>query len=88
MAKPSKASKTKSDEQVIRETADEISKLLHSRGLGMQAVIQIFKLEPAKSPIIAAGNTESGLVLPGSENDVHPGILEALKPMGDEISRS
>lgn len=46
---------TQTVEENINEAAIEIGEILKRRGLGMQAVIQVFKPE---SPVIAMGNGE------------------------------
>lgn len=73
------------DEQLIRRTADDIQKLLQERGLGMQPSIQIGRIAPQRSPIIAAGNTETGLVT-GDISDNDRAMLDALRPIGDKIN--
>lgn len=70
----------KKDTQEINEVAAQIGQLLKEHGLGMQAVIQIFKEEKKeKSP------PKSNIILPGSEQDIPPEVIEALKPIGDKI---
>ncbi len=53
----------------IKGVADEVAQLLKKHGLGMQAVIQIFKIP--ESPIVAQGNAED--------------IADILKAQGDKI---
>lgn len=64
-------------EAEIKGVASQVADLLKEHGLGMQAVIQIFKIP--ESPIVAAGNVETGQPMSAKE------IAEALRPVGDKI---
>ncbi len=63
----------------IREAAIEIEEILKKRGLGLQAVLQIYKVE--KSPVVASGNGEIPKELLEAmtkvEGDAFPEITEA-----------
>jgi len=93
MKKPRKAVKspiqpdTSSQEAEVRAVGEKINKILNEAGMGMQPVIQIFKLPPkeAPSPIIMAGNTNepSNIITETTDND--RAMMEALKPLGDKI---
>lgn len=75
-------------EEEINDAAIEIEEILKKRGLGMQAVIQIFKVPPQKSPIIMAGNDQTVDIMDASQlSDNDKAMLEALKPIGDEIGK-
>lgn len=74
------------DEAEINAVAEKIGAILNEAGMGMQAIIQIQKMQKVSSPIIAAGNTETpNIITPRSEMDLPPEIMEMMKPVGDRI---